>query len=77
MSGGTGPHTHRGWEPGGASWGLLLGPPGLRLGQQLVQQAQGLLPAAGGRRGAGVTAALLLRCGRRGLVSRATRRSVL
>lgn len=77
MSGGTGPHTHRGWEPGGASWGPLLGPPGLGLGQQLIQQAQGLLPAAGGRRGAGVAAALLLHRGGRGLVSRPALRGCL
>lgn len=76
VSGGTGAHTHRGWEPGGAPWGRLLGPPGLRLGQQLVQQAQGLLPAAGGRRGEGVAAGLLCR-GRRGLVSRAALRGCL
>lgn len=77
MSGGTGVHTHRGREPGGASWARLLGPPGLRLSQQLVQQAQGLLSAAGGRRGAGVMAGLLLRRGRPGLVSRAALRECL
>lgn len=76
-SGGTGAHTHRGREPGGAAWGRLPGSPGLRLGQQLVQQAQGLLPAAGGRRGAGIAAGLLLCRRRPGLVSRAALRGCL
>lgn len=62
-----GPHTHRspgagcGSGPRRAPRGQLPGAPARRLGQQLVQQAQGLVPAVGGRHGAGIGAGSRLR----------------
>lgn len=59
-NGSAGSHTHRapgagcGWGPRRAPRGQLPRAPGRRLGQQLVQQAQGLVRAVWGRRGAGV-----------------------